>query len=242
MLQVLSGFDPHDSGSARAPVDDYLGKLENGTGSLRIALGAGEYIAASDSDVLAAVDTSARVFKDLGAQVEEVDLSWLSELALANSRMTQADAAAFHRERLGTHPDWFGDDVRQRLEAGAALSSSEYSLERRVQSVGRRRFEMFFTKYDLLLLPSTPISAPEIAGTGAIEAARQLTRFTSPFNLTGLPALSIPCGFSNNGLPLGLQIVTRHWGEAQLLQAGYAFEHATEWQLHLPEMVKKQTG
>jgi aspartyl-tRNA(Asn)/glutamyl-tRNA(Gln) amidotransferase subunit A len=239
LLQVLSGFDPHDSASADAPVNDYLIKIENGVRNLRIALGAGDYIEASDPDIRAALDSAARDFKELGAQVEKVDLSWISELALANSRMTQADAAAFHRERLGSHPDWFGADIRQRLEAGAALTSTEYSLARRIQSEGRRRFEMFFTKFDLLLLPTTPIPAPEIAGTGAIEAARQLTRFTSPFNLSGLPALSIPCGSTGNGLPLGLQIVSNHWGEGQLLQAGNAFEQATEWHLLRPGLVKK---
>ena len=239
LLQVLSGFDLHDSASADAPVDDYLVKIEKGVRKLRIALGAGDYIEASDPDVRSALDSAARDFKELGAQVEKVDLSWISELALANSRMTQADAAAFHRERLGSHPDWFGADIRQRLEAGAALTSTEYSLARRIQSEGRRRFEMFFTKFDLLLLPTTPIPAPEIAGTGAIEAARQLTRFTSPFNLSGLPALSIPCGSTGNGLPLGLQIVSNHWGEGQLLQAGNAFEQATEWHLLRPGLVKK---
>jgi aspartyl-tRNA(Asn)/glutamyl-tRNA(Gln) amidotransferase subunit A len=242
LLQAMSGFDPHDPVSVDVAVGDYLASLERGVGNLRIALAAGEYVEASDPDVLSALDGAAGVFIDLGAQVEKVDMSWISELALANSRMTQADAAAFHRERLASNPELFGADIRERLEAGTALTSSEYSLARRVQSEGRRRFEMFFTKFDLLLLPSTPISAPEIAGTGALEAARQLTRFTSPFNLTGLPALSVPCGFNGNGLPMGLQIVSKYWGEPQLMQAGHAFEQATEWHLRQPEMVKTKTG
>jgi aspartyl-tRNA(Asn)/glutamyl-tRNA(Gln) amidotransferase subunit A len=166
------------------------------------------------------------LFKDLGAQVEKVDLSWIADLALANGRMTQADAAAFHHERFASHPDWFGADVRQRLETGAGLTSSEYALARRTQAEGRRRFEMFFTKYDLLLLPTTPIPAPPIEGTQAIEAARRLTRFTAPFNLTGLPAFSVPAGFVG-GLPFGVQMVARHWGEAKILRAGYAYEQAT---------------
>ncbi|MBI4732456.1 MAG: amidase, partial [Chloroflexi bacterium] len=91
------------------------------------------------------------------------------------------------------------------------------------QAEGRRRFEMFFTKYDLLLLPTTPIPAPLIEGTGAIEAARRLTRFTAPFNLTGLPALSIPCD-QVYGLPFGAQLITSHWREANLLRAGVALE------------------
>ncbi len=242
LLQVLAGFDPHDPASVDLPVDDYIIKLDDGVKNLRIALAAGEYVQACDPEVLSAVESAADVFSDLGGQVERVDISWISELALANSRMTQSDAAAFHRERLVSHPEMFGEDIRQRLATGAALTSSEYSLARRTQSEGRRRFEMFFTKYDLLFLPTTPIPAPEIAGTAAIEAARQLTRFTSPFNLTGLPALSIPCGFTGHGLPIGMQLVSKHWYEARVLQAGQAYEQATEWHLRRPDLVKITNG
>ena len=229
MLQVLAGFDPHDPASADVPVDDYLVHLEAGVKGCRVALAVGEYIDASDSEVLAGVRSAVQVFKELGAQVENVELSWIADLAQANTRMTQADAATFHHQRLAEHPDWFGADVLQRLQAGALLTSSDYVLARRVQAEGRRSFEMFFTKYDLLLLPTTPIPAPPIAAIAALEAARQLTRFTAPFNLTGLPALSVPCGLVA-GLPFGLQILAPQWGEARVLQAGYAFKKAADWQ------------
>jgi aspartyl-tRNA(Asn)/glutamyl-tRNA(Gln) amidotransferase subunit A len=236
LLAVMAGFDPHDPASVDMPVGDYLIHLEDGVRGWRVALAAGEYIEASDPRVVAGVAEAAQVFKDLDAQVEKVEISWLADLALANGRMTQADGAAFHRERLATHPDGFGADVRQRLEIGAALTSSEYALARRTQAEGRRRFEMFFEKFDILLLPTTPIPAPSIEGTQAIEAARQLTRFTAPFNLAGLPALSVPCGFTGEKLPIGLQIVSKHWGEAKTLQAGHAFEKATEWHNHRPNI------
>jgi aspartyl-tRNA(Asn)/glutamyl-tRNA(Gln) amidotransferase subunit A len=236
MLSVMAGYDPHDPASTNIPVDDYLVHLEGGVDGWRVALAKGKYVEAADDEVLVAVNQAAQVFMDLGAQIEEVDLSWLEGLALANSQMTHADGAAFHRERLTKHPDWFGADVLQRLQTGAALSSTEYALARRTQAEGRRRFEIFFEDFDLLLLPTTPIPAPLIEDTDAIQAARQLTRLTSPFNLTGLPALSVPCGFTKTGLPAGLQIVSKHWGEAMILQAGYAFEQATEWWHHHPNV------
>ncbi len=236
MLAVMAGFDPHDPGSTDIPGEDYPARIEDGVRGWRVALAAGNYVEASDPRVLASVADAAQVFKDLGAQVEKVDMPWLADLALANGRMVQADGAAFHRERLAEHPDWFGADVRQRLETGAALTSSEYALARLTQTEGRRRFEMFFEKFDLLLLPTTPIPAPPIEGTQAIEAARQLTRFTAPFNLAGLPALSVPCGFTGEKLPIGLQIISRHWGEAKALQAGHAFEQATEWHKRRPDI------
>lgn len=227
LLQVLAGFDSHDPASADVPVDDYLTHIEEGVKGWRVALAAGEYFEKTDPDVWAGVQSAGQVFTHLGANVEQVDLSWVAGLALANGLMTQADAAAFHRERLASHPDWFGEDVRERLEAGLAMTSTDYSLARRTQSEGRRRFELFFSKYDLLILPTTPITAPPIEGTGAVEAARRLTRYTAPFNLVGLPALSVPCGFIK-GLPFGLQLVSQRWGEAKILQAGHAFDQIKE--------------
>ena len=236
MLAALAGFDPLDPASADIPVGEYLVHLEDGVRGWRVALAAGTYVEASDPQVMAGVAEAARVFTDLGAQVEKVDMSWLAELALANGRMTQADGAAFHRERLAERPGWFGADVRQRLETGAALTSGEYALARRTQAEGRRRFETFFEEFDVLLLPTTPIPAPPIEGTRAIEAARRLTRFTAPFNLAGLPALSVPCGFTGEKLPIGLQVISTHWGEAKVLQAGLAFEQATSWHNRRPDI------
>ncbi len=229
MISVMAGFDPHDPASANITMEDYLARIENGVRDWRVALATGEYIETSESEVVAALDRAAQVFKDLGAQVEKVDMSWLAELALANGQMTQADAATFHQERLREHPDRFGTDVLERLRIGAAMSSSDYALTRRKQVESRRHFEMFFDKFDILLLPTTPVPAPRIEDTGPIRAARLLTSFTSPFNLTGLPVLSMPCGFNETGLPLGLQIVSKHWAETKVLQAGNAFELATDW-------------
>ena len=99
--------------------------------------------------------------------------------------------------------------------------------------------EEFFQEFDLLLRPTTPITAPLIEGNDPIEQARRLTRFTAPFNLTGLPAISIPCGFSRDGLPFGLQIVSRAWNESALLRAAHAYERETAWGSTRPSIVQE---
>jgi aspartyl-tRNA(Asn)/glutamyl-tRNA(Gln) amidotransferase subunit A len=183
--------------------------------------------------VLTAVRAAAKYFEYLGAKVEEVGLSWLYEAAVANGRMVQGDGAAYHREHLEASPERFGADVRQRLETGRDLPSGVYALARRKQVEVRRRSEQFFRQYDALLLPSTPITALPIDDIeNSASQAPALTRFTAPFNLTGLPALSIPCGFTKEGLPIGLQIVSGPWEEAKVLRAGHTFEQATEWHKH----------
>lgn len=234
LLEVIAGYDAEDPASTDVPVDDYLADIEAGVKGWRVALAVGEYVEASDPEVWKAVKEAANVFRKLGAGLVEVKMNLLREAALANGIMTQADGAAFHRERLAEHPEWFGADVRQRLQAGRDCTSTDYSLARRTQTEMEHRFAKFFEDYDLLLLPSTPIPAPFIEGNDAVEQARRLTRFTAPFNLTGLPALSLPCGFSHEGLPIGLQIVAPRWGEARALRAAYAYEQATEWHLHRP--------
>ena len=238
MLQVIAGYDPDDPYSINQPVDNYLAAIENGIKGQRVALAIGNYLAEADPEVLNAVNQATHEFEKLGARVEKVDMSFLQTAALANSLMTPADGAAYHHQRLKEHPDWFGADVRQRLETGLNVTSTEYIMARRTQTEVKHRLGRFFEQYDLLLLPSTPIPAPFIEGNDAIEQARRLTRFTSPFNLTGLPALSVPCGFTKNGLPIGLQIVSRAWNEAAVLQAGRAYERETDWSTRLPPIVQ----
>ncbi len=220
LFDALSGYDPHDAASMDIPWERGKASKDSVRG-WRIALASGEYVENSAAQVSVALQETGRVMHDLGAEVEKVDMSWLADLALANARMTQADAATYHRDRLAAHPDWFGADVRQRLETGMALSSSEYILARRMQTESRRRFDNFFSRYDLLVLPTTPVTAPGIEGLDAIEIARQLTRFTSPFNLTALPAISLPYQ-SDDSLPFGIQLVAAAWQESKIFQAGLA--------------------
>lgn len=235
LLQVMAGYDQDDPSSADLPVDDYLANIETGVQGWRIGLAVGEYIEeASDPQVLDAVRQAAQVLAGLGAALEEVEVEWLRAAALANGQMTQADGATVHRERLANEPERFGADVRQRLETGRALSSTEYSLARRTQAEVRRRGEQFFRRYDVLLLPTTPIAAPPIEGEDAVARARLLTRFTAPFNLSGLPALSLPCGFTSEGLPIGLQIVSGPWQEAKVLRAAQAYEGVSAWRNRTP--------
>jgi aspartyl-tRNA(Asn)/glutamyl-tRNA(Gln) amidotransferase subunit A len=229
MLQVIGGYDELDPASVKTLPGDYYSHLKDTMKERKIALAVGSFIEEADQEVLDAVREAAKILTKQGAHITEVNVDFLKEGALANALMTQADGAAFHRERMKEHPDWFGADVRQRLETGAAFTSSEYILARRTQVEVRRQCESLLTIYDTLILPTTPIAAPVLEGENAVERARQLTRFTAPFNLTGLPALSVPCGFTKDGLPIGLQIVSRAWNEAGVLRTGYAFQEATDW-------------
>ena len=234
LLQVISIYDALDPVSTKVLTGDYLGHLVDDMQGRRITFGVGEYVESADSEVLNAVRDAAKVFESLGCRVQEVNVNWMREAALANATMTRSDGAAVHRDRLQENPEMFGEDVLRRLQEGAKTTSTEYALARRTQTEVRKRCEVFFESTDFLIVPSTPIAAPAIAGNDAVEQAARLTRFTAPFNLTGLPAISIPCGFTKAGLPIGMQIIAKPWFDAKVLNAAYAYEQATEWHKKRP--------
>ncbi|HSJ87885.1 MAG TPA: amidase [Anaerolineales bacterium] len=236
ILQSISVYDPLDPASIKMLTGDFLGHLVDNMKGRRIALGTGNYIEDADPEVVSAVCEAAKVFEAMGCPLEEVNVDWMRDAALANKIMTQSDGAAVHRDRLREHPELFGEDIRRRLEDGAKTTSTDYILARRTQTEVRKRCEQFFEYYDLLLTPTTPIAAPTIQGHDAVEQAGRLTRFTAPFNLAGLPALSLPCGFTGEGLPVGLQIIGRAWADSKVLNAGYAFEQVTNWHDLRPEL------
>lgn len=229
LLQVIAGFDEQDPTSQDIPVDDYTSQIEQGVRGWRIGMADDSHFTEADPVILQALRQAAGLFADLGADVELVDIQDGAAAYQANSLMVASDAAAFHRQRLEEHPDQFGKDVRSRLMSGRAYSSTEYSLARRTQTEFRRQVEQLLERFDLLITPATPITAPPIEGVDAIAQARILTRFTAPFNLTGQPAISLPCGFSTEKLPIGMQLVAPAWHEKKLLQAAYAYEQAAGW-------------
>jgi aspartyl-tRNA(Asn)/glutamyl-tRNA(Gln) amidotransferase subunit A len=243
LLQAIAGYDDEDAYSVDVPVGDYLTRIKAGISGFRIGLLVGEYLDQAEPLVLLAVRQAAMLLEGLGAVIEEVNLVHqqldLMQAAQANGLMVTSDAAAFHQERVKNRSEDFGIDVLKRLLTGAAYTSTEYIQARRTQSLVKRQLENLLKRYDLLVLPTTPTLAPPLQSLDAVERARQLTRFTAPFNLTGLPALSLPCGFIREGkvdLPVGLQMVASAWGEVRLLRAAYAYEQASAWHLRQPEL------
>ena len=163
LLQAIAGYDPQDAWSVDMPVEDYLSLPESGVRGWRIALANNDYftdVEIVESEVQQAVNQAALVFENLGARVEQVAFPNAREAAMANGLMTPSDAAAFHHQRLAENPAGFGQDVLKRLQNGAACTSTEYSLARREQTILRCQFNEFFNDYDLLITPTTPITAP----------------------------------------------------------------------------------
>ena len=234
LLQTIAGYDPEDPTSADVPVDDYVGGLDGGAGGLRVGLAAST-LDETDAEVADGVRTAADMLPSLGVRVEEVALP-RPDLFAAPNPIIGADAAAYHRERLEQRPQDFGADVLERLRRGAAWSAVDYAIARRQEAELRSALESFFRGFDALLLPTTPISAPVRTGQDALAAAARLTTFTSPFNRAGVPALSVLCGFTAKGLPIGMQVVAAPWRESTLLRIGHAYEQATDWHARWPQL------
>lgn len=236
MLQSIAGYDASDPVSQNVPVDNYLYKIKQGVKGWRIALANDSHFTNADDEVLSAVNEAANVLRKCGADVKEVPFPGGYEAASTNGLIVTSEASVIHAERMKSTPQWFGGDVFERLQKGASYSMRDYILARQAQNQLRCQFENLFSDFDILLTPTTPITAPPIKDLDSVRVAPVLTRFTSPFNLTGLPALSLPCGFDHSGMPVGLQMISRPWGEAALLRAANAYQQATSWHMKQPDL------
>ena len=228
MLGVIAGWDPNDPASPNVPVDDYVASIDDGVDGWRVGIVAEDSLGELDAVVRAAFRSAISALESTGAVVEEFAVPDLPDAARLNGLMTPADAATFHRERIERSPEDFGQDVLTRLRRGAAYGATDYADARRRQTILRHQFSQWFKEhggpFDVVVLPSTPCVAPRIAGLDAVVMAPILTRLTAPFNFTGLPALSVPCGADSDGLPIGLQFVGAPWAERRVLRAGRAYE------------------
>jgi aspartyl-tRNA(Asn)/glutamyl-tRNA(Gln) amidotransferase subunit A len=239
-LAALAGYDAGDPTSADEPVDDYLVGLDGGVKGLRVLIPTTHFFTDVDPEVDAAVRAAAQLLESLGADVREGPLPHTELLLETQRAIISTDAAAYHRDHLRDNPDEFGPYVRERMLHANTLSGTDLAIARRRRDEIRSSWIDLLKTLDVILTPTTPEAAiardtGQTAGERDASAARLMTRNTSPFNLTGLPAMSIPCGFTRGGLPIGLQLAAGPWRESLLLRAAQAYERATEWHRRHPQ-------
>ncbi len=230
LLQVLAGRDPADPSAADVPVPDYRRAMQGEMRGLRLGLPKDFFFERLDPEVRVAVLAAARSLEGLGASVEEVSLPGIQHAGPASFAIIAAEATAYHEPYLKARATEYGPDVRTRLTTGQFILAGHYLKAQRARQVIRAEVDAALRQVHALLFPTTPIPAPpldarEISLDGLTEDVRWwLIRCTRPVNVTGHPALSVPCGLTAAGLPIGLQLVGRHFDEATLLRIGHAFE------------------
>jgi aspartyl-tRNA(Asn)/glutamyl-tRNA(Gln) amidotransferase subunit A len=229
VLQAIAGYDAADVTSADVPVEDYVSGLPEGVKSVRVGVVREYFFDELDAEVAAAMEQALRVIVSLGAEVKEVRVDVPTDRTLQ-----AAESFAYHAENVGRSPELYQAETVRRIRTGESVSAAEYIRCRRELERARRNIGAVFADVDVLVTPTMPMPAPAIADlrkdSGALRPAElRLLRNTRPFNVWGLPAISVPCGFTESGLPIGLQIAGAHWREDLVLRVAWAYERATAW-------------
>ena len=239
LLEAIAGQYPK---AAERP--DYRKLRENRPRKFRLGWPREHYFDRLDDEVRRTIDAAAMEFRSLGARILKVSLPHLVASTEPSTNMGLAEATWYH-ESQGYFPSRagdYGEDVRCRLEAGQKVRAVEYLMALEAKRALERDFDTAFEKVDAILAPASPIPAPRIGEQevdigGRKESVRSLLVGESrPANFTGLPAISIPCGFTREGLPVGLQLIGSRWSEARLLAIALAYEEATEWHKKHPPL------
>ena len=229
VLQAIAGRDADDASTVGEPVPDYMQMLRQGVQGLRIGIPKEFFFENLHPEVESAVRSAIGLLGEMGADLTEADVPLISEIPGGVTAIMLPEALAYHQKWMSERPDDYGDDVRYRLELGATFLAVHYVQAQRFREMAVAAWrEEVFPKVDLIVTPTTPITARPIE-EGDLQVTFNLIRFTNPLNFLGVPAISIPCGFTGEGLPVGLQLVGRWWDEASVLRAAYAYEQATDW-------------
>ena len=235
VLQVIAGFDARDCTSSRAAVPDFSARLGVNIREMRIGVPVELLNFPLAPAVEQAFTTARQVFVDLGAVIEDISIPSLACAAEVNSNIILPETTARHAPWLETRSEDYGADVLTLLQRGRALSPHYIRATRERQ---RLRFDLegaLSTQVDLLMTPGSPDVAPKIGHDTVqldelqVDVMAAMVHFLGPFSLTGLPALTVPAGFNDQGLPVGIQLIGRALDEATVLQVGDAYERATQW-------------
>jgi aspartyl-tRNA(Asn)/glutamyl-tRNA(Gln) amidotransferase subunit A len=236
MLQVLAGYDAQDNASANVAVPDFRIGMKDGIKGLRIGVPRKNWFDENlgiDAQTEAVFNQALKVLESLGATIVEIDGKPFSLARKANQTILVCEAYAYHEKTYQTTPLKFGTSVRRRMLEGAFLSAADYLTAQRARAVLNQQIFANFSNVDVLAVPGAARPPDPFEGMDPNEQNLRPS-FTNPFNLTGLPAISVPCGFTEGSLPAGLQIVAKSFDETACFRVGYAYEQATEWHKKRP--------
>jgi aspartyl-tRNA(Asn)/glutamyl-tRNA(Gln) amidotransferase subunit A len=232
LMNVLAGHDPKDPYSANRPAEDFARDLGRGVSGGVVGVPKDFYFEHVEGEVGERMREAIEVFLSLGAEVREDGIPNLRETLKAQRYILAADAYAIHEERLKSAPEEFDEEVLERLLEGERLKAHRYARAQQRKVASQDEFEEALGEADVLLAPTVPIAATlidqrEVNIGGHEEPVRSaVTRLTGPANLIGFPSLSVPCGFTASGLPVGMQLIGRPFDEAALYRFGHAYEAA----------------
>ena len=239
-MNVIAGFDPNDRATTMHELPDYTASLDGSVEGLRIGVVKEYFEAPLDAEVETAVRAALAQLSEMGAIITEVSFPMFFDSQAISGTILMSEAAAYHRDLLSTDGDKFTPSVRLRLEAGLFVTAADYLKAQQARAKFNYEMSRLFQEVDLLAGPSEPITAPPILasevtiGDSSVGTTGALTQYTRPYNISGTPAISVPCGFSAEGMPIGLQLAGRPFDEATVLRAAHAYEQNTEWHLKRP--------
>ncbi len=235
-LRAIAGYDPNDRTSSERRVPNYGRGINKGLAGLKVGVPKEHFFDVEDEAILPFVRAAIDRLSELGAEVREVSTPHVADSSRIVSAFIRAEQASAHGELLRTRLHLYSQTLADRLVAASVRPAVTYIDAQRERTRVIADLQAALREVDVIVTPSTPILPYKIEEQqfGVEWKGASLSWFTAPFNLSGLPAISVPCGFTDSGLPVGLQIAGPAFGEALVLQAARAYEASTDWHTRLP--------
>lgn len=237
VFDVIAGYDADDPVSVNRQAPPLMGALERDPTGLRVGVPESFFFDDVEPEIIAATRAAADELAAAGLELVPIDVPGAEDAVETCTKIIWSEATAMHAERIENNPDGFGDDVRHRLTFGHNVSGPEYALCVERRRNWRRSLERIFEQVDVVLSPMNGVVAPP-ADADMIETTQRLTRFTYGWSLGDLPAISIPCGISDAGMPIGLQLAAAPWQDATLVSIAAAYQARTAWHEQLPSLLR----
>lgn len=235
LFAVMAGYEPSDPHSIDHDFGNFLPRLHDGVERLRIGLPRNFFFENIDPDIEAAVRAGAKVFRDLGAEIVEIDLPGAEETFAQTVIQIYCDAANYHRQRLTEDREAFSPEIFERMSRGLEIPGVDYAASMRFKEAWSRTIATTFESVDMILSPTTPVPALPLDDTPDLHLlTARAASLTYAGSLASIPGISLPCGFTANGLPIGMMLQAAWLHDPMLLRAGCAYQSATNWHKRQP--------